>query len=263
MIGIAIHGAGGRMGQRLIALGSQDDQVNLTAAMESASHPRAGEDAGVVAGVGEFSLPLSPEWNDTTEAVIDFSVPAGAESITRICLEKKTPLVVATTGLSEEQKALIKQAATEIPVVWAPSMSTMVNLTMKLATTAAEVLKDYPGGTDVEILERHHRFKEDSPSGTALRFGNLISNAMGISNEVHGREGQVGVRPRNELAYHAIRTGDIPGEHTIVFGVLGETIELTVKASNRDCYALGALSAAKFVAQQTPGLYNMYDVLGL
>ena len=111
MIGIAIHGAGGRMGQRLIALGSQDDQVNLTAAMESASHPRAGEDAGVVAGVGELSLPLSPEWNDTTEAVIDFSVPAGAEAITRTCLEKKTPLVVATTGLSEEQKALIEQEA--------------------------------------------------------------------------------------------------------------------------------------------------------
>ena len=263
MIGIAIHGAAGRMGQRLIALGSQDEDVQLTAAIESDSHPLVGQDAGVVAGVGEIGISLSPDWASETQAVIDFSVPAGAEAITRTCLECKTPLVIATTGLSEDQKALIEQASKEIPVVWAPSMSTMVNLTMKLATTAAEVLKNYPGGTDVEILERHHRFKEDAPSGTALRFGDLISEAMGITNAVHGREGQAGIRPRNELAYHAIRTGDNPGEHTIVFGVLGETIELTVKASNRDCYALGAISAAKFVASQQPGLYNMYDVLGL
>ena len=263
MIGIAIHGAAGRMGQRLIALGSQDEEVRLTAAIESSGHPQVGQDAGLVAGVGELGLFFSPEWAQGTEAVIDFSVPAGAEAITRTCQERKIPLVIATTGLGEDQKSLIEQASHEIPVVWAPSMSTMVNLTMKLATTAAKVLKDYPGGTDVEILERHHRFKEDSPSGTALRFGDLISNAMGITNEVHGREGEIGVRPRNELAYHAIRTGDNPGEHTIVFGVLGETIELTVKASNRDCYALGAITAAKFVAKQQPGLYNMYDVLGL
>ena len=263
MIGIAIHGAAGRMGQRLIALGSQDEEVRLTAAIEASVHPQGCQDACLVAGVGELVLSFCPEWGQGTEAVIDFSVPAGAEAITRTCLERKIPLVIATTGLGEDQKSLIEQASHEIPVVWAPSMSTMVNLTMKLATTAATVLKDYPGGTDVEILERHHRFKEDSPSGTALRFGDLISNAMGITNEVHGREGEIGVRPRNELAYHAIRTGDNPGEHTIVFGVLGETIELTVKASNRDCYALGAITAAKFVAKQQPGLYNMYDVLGL
>lgn len=263
MIGIAIHGAAGRMGQRLLALASQDGEVSLTAAIECASHPQIGEDAGLVAGVGELGLMISPDWCEGTQVVIDFSVPAGAEAITKTCWEQKTPLVLATTGLSEDQQALIVQASQEIPVVWAPSMSTMVNLTMKLATIAAEVLKDYPGGTDVEILERHHRFKEDSPSGTALRFGKLISSAMGITNEVHGREGQMGERPRNELAYHAIRTGDNPGEHTIVFGVLGETVELTVKASNRDCYALGAIRAAKFVAQQQPGLYNMYDVLGL
>jgi len=263
MIGIAIHGAAGRMGQRLIALGSQDEDVQLTAAIESDSHPLVGQDAGVVAGVGEIGISLSPDWDSDTQAVIDFSVPAGAEAITRACLERGTPLVIATTGLSDDQKALIEQAAEEIPVVWAPSMSTMVNLTMKLATTAAEVLKDYPGGTDVEILERHHRFKEDSPSGTALRFGNLIAEAMDINNHVHGREGQTGARTNDEIGYHAIRTGDNPGEHTIVFGMLGETIELTVRASNRDCYALGALQAAKFVATQSPGLYGMNDVLGL
>jgi 4-hydroxy-tetrahydrodipicolinate reductase len=142
-------------------------------------------------------------------------------------------------------------------------MSTAVNLVMKLAQTTGAVLKDVPGGADVEILERHHRFKEDAPSGTALRFGELIGEAMGISTAVHGREGQVGARAHNEIAYHAIRTGDNPGEHTIVFGMLGETIELTVRASNRDSYALGALTAAKFVAAQSAGLYSMNDVLGL
>ena len=142
-------------------------------------------------------------------------------------------------------------------------MSMAVNLTMKLSTIAGEILKNTPGGADVEILERHHRFKEDAPSGTALRFGNLIAEAMDINNHVHGREGQTGARTNDEIGYHAIRTGDNPGEHTIVFGMLGETIELTVRASNRDCYALGALQAAKFVASQSPGLYGMNDVLGL
>jgi 4-hydroxy-tetrahydrodipicolinate reductase len=142
-------------------------------------------------------------------------------------------------------------------------MSLAVNLTMKLAETAARALKHCPNGADVEIIERHHRFKEDAPSGTALRFGEIIAEAMGLSHHRHGREGLTGQRSRNEIGYHAVRVGDNPGEHTIVFGMLGETIELTVKASNRDSYAAGALQAAKFVARQSIGLYNMYDVLGL
>jgi 4-hydroxy-tetrahydrodipicolinate reductase len=123
-------------------------------------------------------------------------------------------------------------------------------------------LRNNPHGVDVEIIERHHRFKEDAPSGTALRFGEIIATAMGQTRQVHGRRGQTGQRGRDEIGYHAVRTGDNPGEHTIVFGLLGETIELTVRATNRDCYALGALAAAKFVACQRPGLYTMQDVLG-
>jgi 4-hydroxy-tetrahydrodipicolinate reductase len=142
-------------------------------------------------------------------------------------------------------------------------MSTTVNLAMKLVATAGTVLNEAEGGVDVEIIERHHRMKEDSPSGTALKFGEIIAGVMGHSVHRHGRQGQLGKRPRHEIGYHAVRTGDNPGEHTIIFGLLGETLEITVKASSRDCYALGALAAAKFIATQKPGLYSMSDVLGL
>jgi 4-hydroxy-tetrahydrodipicolinate reductase len=140
-------------------------------------------------------------------------------------------------------------------------MSLAVNLTMRLAETAAKALKDRDA--DVEILERHHRFKEDSPSGTALKFGQIIAAAMGQTAHRHGREGRPGKRPHSEIGYHAIRIGDNPGEHTIIFGMLGETIELSVRATNRDCYAAGALAAAKFLVGKKPGLYGMNDVLGL
>jgi len=183
--------------------------------------------------------------------------------VVALCRERKIPLVAATTGLNDAQKDMIHSAAETIPVVWAPNMSLAVNLTMKLAEVAAGVLKDNASGTDVEIIERHHRFKQDAPSGTALHFGKLIADLMGQTRHVHGREGLVGQRPRDEIGYHALRVGDNPGEHTIVFGLLGETIELTVRATSRDCYALGALLAAKFVAGQDPGLYGMSDVLGL
>ena len=142
-------------------------------------------------------------------------------------------------------------------------MSLAVNLSMKLATIAAEALRDCPGGADVEILERHHRFKQDAPSGTALRFGELIAEPWGSRGRSHGRQGQVGQRPHDEIGYHAIRVGDNPGEHTIIFGMLGESIELTVNATNRDCYAVGALQAAKFLVGRPPGIYTMVDVLGL
>lgn len=262
-IRLAIHGAAGRMGRRLVALGSADPELCIAAALEHAGHPELGRDAGEVAAVSKLGISLSTELIPELDAVIDFSIPDAAIRITERCVQKKIPLVVATTGLSQEQGERIRDASTIIPVVWAPSMSLAVNLTMKLAAIAARALKDCPQGADVEIIERHHRFKEDAPSGTALRFGEIIAAAMGLTSHQHGRQGQTGKRTREEIGYHAVRVGDNPGEHTIVFGMLGETIELTVKASNRDCYAAGALQAAKFVAQQRPGLYNMYDVLGL
>lgn len=260
-IGVAIHGAAGRMGRRLVALACDDPGLRLVAALERDGHAELGADAGVLAGRGACGISLSATWTEPPQAVIDFSVPAAAEGIARRCLDAGVPLVVATTGLEEAQQTLVREAASRIPVVWAPNMSLAVNLTMKLAQQAAAALRGQR--PDVEILERHHRFKEDSPSGTALKFGQLIAETMGQTAHRHGRQGMVGARPRDEIGYHAIRVGDNPGEHTIVFGLLGETIELTVRATSRDCYALGALAAAKFVAGRPPGLYSMFDVLGL
>ncbi len=251
------------MGLRLIALGRQDPELSIAAAIDSPQHPSQGQDAGILAGLGPIDVPLRSDLPEQIQVVVDFSVPAAAESITRVCRQRRIPLVMATTGLSQSQQDLVRSTAETTAVVWAPSMSLAVNLTMRLVQMAAQVLKDQSQGVDVEIVERHHRFKVDAPSGTALKFGQIIADVMGHSHHIHGREGQIGQRPRDEIAYHAIRVGDNPGEHTIVFGMLGESIEFTVRATNRDCYALGALAAAKFVADKPPGLYSMSDVLGL
>ena len=165
--------------------------------------------------------------------------------------------------MEESQLQTVREAAQEVAMLWAPSMSLLVNLTMKLAETAGAALAPHDSGVDVEIIERHHRFKEAAPSGTALKFGELISAAVGANKQVHGREGQVGPRTSGEIGYHAVRVGDNPGEHTIVFGLLGETLELHVSATNRDAYASGALAAANFLVDKPPGWYGMNDVLGL
>jgi len=260
-IRVAIHGAAGRMGQRLIALAVADPGLSIAAALEAESHPRLGEDAGVIAGQGPVGVPLASRLEAEADAVIDFSLPEATVALVETCLEKRVPLVCATTGLDEEQKGRLHTAAEQIPLLWAPNMSLAVNLTMKLAEIAAGALRDKDA--DVEVLERHHRFKEDAPSGTALKFGRIVADAMGQTVHRHGREGRPGKRPHEEIGYHAIRIGDNPGEHTIVFGMLGETIELTVRATNRDCYAQGALAAAKFLAGKPPGMYAISDVLGL
>ena len=209
---IAIHGAAGRMGQRLVALAAADSTLAIVAALDAPQHPRQGEDAGLIAGVKPLGIPLASSLDAPADAVIDFSVPAAAEKIIEICRQKKIPLVVATTGLDEALVKKLRAAAEEIPLLWSPSMSLAVNLTMNLAEVAARALKDRDA--DVEILERHHRFKEDAPSGTALKFGQIIAGVMGQTAQRHGREGRPGKRPHG---YHAIRVGDNPGEHTIVF----------------------------------------------
>jgi 4-hydroxy-tetrahydrodipicolinate reductase len=251
------------MGQRVTALASQNPRYQIVAALESANHPALGTDAGLLAGVGEIGVPLGVVGESDADVVIDFSVPAAAVAVVAHCLEFKRPVVVATTGLEKEQQEFLRKASHQIPIVWAPSMSTAVNIAMKLTRITGEALRKLPSGVDVEIIERHHRFKEDSPSGTALKFGQIVAEAMGQTEHVHGREGRPGKRPQSEIGYHAVRTGDNPGEHTIVFGMLGETLELRVAASNRDCYAQGALLAAEWVAKKPPGLYGMNDVLGL
>ena len=260
-IRLAIHGAAGRMGQRLVALAHADPAITIVAALESAAHPRIGEDAGLLVWTGPIGVRLSSRLEVPAEVVVDFSTAGALEGVLQLCLEKQLPLVVATTGLSEAQQAAVQAAGQQIPLVWAPNMSLAVNLTLKLAEVAASALTDKDA--DVEIVERHHRFKEDSPSGTALKFGQKIAAIMGQAVHRHGRSGRPGARPHGEIGYHAIRAGDNPGEHTIVFAMPGESIELTVRATSRDCYALGALSAAKFLPGKRPGTYSIQDVLGL
>ena len=260
---LAVNGAGGRMGRRVVALGHADENFKVVAALDWAESPLLGSDAGELAGLGNIALPLSGQLDCPADVVIDFSTPDGLMAIAPVCAERKIPLVAATTGLSDKQIAEIQAAAQETAVVFAPSMSLAVNLTMKLVREAAKALKDNPAGVDVEVIERHHRFKEDAPSGTALRFGQIVADEMGQTNHIHGREGRPGERPHNEIGYHALRTSDNVREHTIVFGLMGETIDLSVKGHTRDSYSYGALTAAKFAVTQGPGLYGMNDVLGL
>ncbi len=259
---LAINGAAGRMGQRIVALAAADPQFTIVGALESPQHPKIGQDAGVVPGIDKLNVALGSELPAKVDIVIDFSLPAAAESIARKCLERKVPLVMATTGLSDAQHAVLREASKTIPLLWAPSMSLAVNLAMKLSSVAGAALKDHPSQADVEIIERHHRFKEDSPSGTALLIGKIVAAAMGQKDARHGRHGQVGKRPHGEIGYHAVRAGDNPGEHTIIFGLLGEVLEITVRATSRDCYAQGALAAAQFLYGKSPGMYGMGDVLG-
>ncbi len=262
-IKVAIHGASGRMGQRLVALAAADPNFQVVAAVDSGNHPRTGDDAGEVAGVGPIGIELGPEWPEEVDVVIDFSIPRATDALVEQCVKRGWSLVFATTGLSDAQEQRLRTIAEVIPVVKAASMSLSVNLAMKLSEIAGKALKNHPTGADVEIIERHHRFKEDAPSGTALAFGEIIAGAMGQTNQQHGRSGRPGQRPHHEIGYHAVRTGDNPGEHTILFGLLGETLELRVAATNRDCYAQGAFVAASWLQGKAPGLYNMQDVLGL
>ena len=263
-IQLAVHGAAGRMGQRVIALAAEDPGFEIVSAIDHADNQHQGEDAGTVAGFGAINVPITHEWPNSAHVVIDFSLPEAIDACIDKCVAAPFPAVIATTGLSDQQKQSLASAAKTIPIVWAPSMSMAVNLTMKLTQQITETLKDVAGGIDIEILERHHRFKADAPSGTALKFGELIAEKLdGDTQHVHGREGATGQRTRNEIGYHAIRVGDNPGEHSIVFGMMGERIEINVAASNRDCYASGALAAAKWIQGKSAGLYNMFDVLGI
>ena len=263
-IRLVVHGAAGRMGQRVIAGAlAEPGQWRLVAALERTGHPRCGVDAGGLAGCAAAGITVADSWEGPADVVIDFSLPEAVAGIVSTCVAKHVPLVVATTGLTVSDHDRIAEAARVIPVLQSPSMSLAVNISMDLVGRAATLLARVGGRTDVEILECHHRHKEDAPSGTALKFGSIIRDVMGQVREAHGREGRPGARPADEIGYHAIRAGDNPGEHTILFGMEGESFAVNVRATNRDCYARGALAAAAFLAGRPAGLYSMRDVLGL
>jgi 4-hydroxy-tetrahydrodipicolinate reductase len=235
----------------------------LVAAVERAGHPRAGADAGTLAGIGPAGVAVAAAWDVPADVVIDFSLPEAVGGIVAACVQRKLPLVVATTGLEDREREAIAAAAQSIPILQSPSMSLAVNIAMDLVGRAGSLLARVGGRTDVEIVECHHRHKEDSPSGTALKFGAIVRERMGQSREVHGRSGRPGARPADEIGYHAVRAGDNPGEHTILFGMDGESFSVNVRATSRDCYARGALAAARFLAGRPAGLYSMQDVLGI
>ena len=260
---LVIHGASGRNGKRLIAMGSCDPEVQILGALVRPGSVACGHDAGTFAGINPMGLVISDRWPNAFDCVIDFSSPEGCMSALEECLKHQASIVIATTGLEETHLQAIEQASKKIPVCLAPNTSVAVNIGMKLVEQAARAFKDVPGGADVEIIERHHRYKEDSPSGTAIKLGQIIAEQMGIDQHVHGRQGMVGKRPHNQIGYHAVRVGDDVGQHTVVFGMMGELVEIRVAASNRDSYASGAISAAKFLQGKSPKLYSMADVLGL
>ncbi|HEX8913037.1 MAG TPA: 4-hydroxy-tetrahydrodipicolinate reductase [Humisphaera sp.] len=262
MTTLAITGAAGRMGQRLVALARQDKDLSLVAAIERPDHPALARDAGEVAGIGPIGISVSAELAAKPQAVIDFTSPASLRHWLKLCRDRGIALVVGTTGLGESDHAAIDQAAADVPVLQAPNMSLGVNLLFKIAGEVARVLGD---DYDKEIVEGHHRFKKDAPSGTAMGLAEAILKATGKTKAdlSYDRHGDDAVRRRGDIGMHALRIGDEIGRHTAYFAALGERLELTHVATNRDTFAHGALRAAKWLAGQKPGRYTMMDVLGL
>lgn len=262
IVNVGLHGALGRMGIRLIQLIAEDPLVRLVAAIDREDHPRLGEDAGEAAGISRLNVPIgslaSLESKEGVDVVIDFSHPAAALELAKVCARNRIALVVGTTGFDADQKMAIEAASATIPILASPNMSRAVNLLMKLVGEAAAALA---GKADIEIVERHHHLKKDAPSGTALRLAEIAAKASGADQMVHGREGLVGERKANEIGLHAVRSGDCPGEHTVSFGLLGETLELSHRALNRDGFVRGAIDAARFLAGKPAGSYSMANVL--
>jgi 4-hydroxy-tetrahydrodipicolinate reductase len=259
-ISLAIVGAAGRMGQRLVALAREDAQLQVLAAIERADHPLAQRDAGEIAGIGPIGVPITHDLKATPAALIDFSAPTSMRHWLKTCRDRDIAMVVGTTGLHQTDHDAIDQAAADIPVLQAPNMSLGVNVLFKIAGLVAQMLGD---DYDKEIVEGHHRFKKDAPSGTAMGLADAILTAMGKTRDalVYDRHGDEAVRARGDVGMHALRIGDEVGRHTAYFASLGERLELTHVATNRDTFVRGALRAAKWLAGQKAGRYGMGDVL--
>jgi 4-hydroxy-tetrahydrodipicolinate reductase len=260
---IAVVGAAGRMGQRLVALAKEDPAaLHVVAAIERADHPQIQRDAGEIAGIGPIGVPLTHDLRATPDALIDFSAPASMRHWLKTCRDRGIAMVVGTTGLQPSDHATIDQAAADIPILQAPNMSLGVNVLFKIAGLVAQMLGD---DYDKEIVEGHHRFKKDAPSGTAMGLAEAILAAMKKDKSalVYDRHGDDAVRQRGQIGMHALRIGDEVGRHTAYFAALGERLELTHVATNRDTFVRGALRAARWLAGQKPGRYTMANVLGL
>ena len=261
---LAVAGAAGRMGLRLVALAAETPGLKLINAFEYAKHPTAiGADSGQLAGVQPNGVPITAGLQSKPGVLIDFTTPAATRDLLTICAYERLALVIGTTGLRPEDHAAIDEAAKLIPIVQAPNMSLGVNLLLNLvAQTAQQLGDDY----DIEILESHHRMKKDAPSGTAMGLAESIVKATGKSitrDVVYTRHGREDLRQNGKITMQTLRMGDTVGEHTVYFSGLGERLELTHRASSRDTFARGALRAALWLHGKPPGRYTMKDVLGL
>jgi 4-hydroxy-tetrahydrodipicolinate reductase len=257
-IRVVVAGAGGKMGQTLIEGVRSDKTMTLAAAFDMPGSPAVGTAIGGVKVGSDMRKAIA-----AGDVLIDFTRPEGTIEHLEICAKLGKSIVIGTTGFSDRLKKAILQAGRRIPIAMSPNFAVGVNAIFKLAEVAAGILGD---DFDVEIIEAHHRQKVDAPSGTALKLGEIVAKTLKRDLgkvAVHGREGDTGARPARQIAFHAIRGGDIVGEHTVIFAGAGERVEVTIRSQSRMTYALGALRAARFLRGKRPGLYDMNDVLGL
>lgn len=264
-LNIAIAGAGGRMGRTLIEAVMQAEGCALYALLEHAGSNLLGQSASLLVP-GAPDVPVRADLEAAlqgADVLIDFTRPEGTLAHLEVCRKLGVAMVIGTTGLSDEQKARLAEGAKDIAIMFAPNMSVGVNVTLKLLEMAAKVLNT---GYDIEIVEMHHRHKVDAPSGTALRMGEVVAQALGRDLKecaVYGREGVTGERDPSTIGFATMRGGDVVGDHTVVFATMGERVEITHKASSRATFAQGAVRASRYLQGKPAGLYDMQDVLGL
>jgi 4-hydroxy-tetrahydrodipicolinate reductase len=263
---MVVTGATGRMGSRIIALSKDYPTLNLVGAVEREGHEQIGKDIGLLLGMGEIGVRLTGKLEaaiEKADVVVDFTSPRATVQHTRVAAEKGKAMVIGTTGFSKDDLESVKKMSSDVPIVLAPNMSVGVNLLLKILGDVAKVLGD---DYDIEIIESHHRLKKDAPSGTAMRMAQVIAQAVDRNLDevaVYERKGLIGERTKKEIGIQTVRAGDIVGEHTVLFGGLGERIEITHKASSRDTFARGALKAVLWVHGKPSRFYDMQDVLGL
>lgn len=265
-IKVGVIGAGGRMGRMLIEAVNDNPQTTLNAAIERQGSSLVGADAGEVAAIGHLNVQIVDDLQavvDNINVLIDFSLPDATEKNMQVCAEHNVAMVIGTTGFNEQQEQVLAKASEKIAIVYAGNYSTGVNLSLKLLEMAA---KAFGAEADVEVIEAHHKHKIDAPSGTAYMMAEAVADARGQNLKdvaVYGREGQTGEREAGTIGIHAIRGGEIIGDHTVMFIADGEVVEITHRARARMTFAAGAVRAATWVIQQPTGQYNMQDVLGL
>jgi 4-hydroxy-tetrahydrodipicolinate reductase len=266
MNNVVVCGGCGKMASLVARHVYNEQNLELVGIIESSKHPSVGEDWGITTGIGKTNIKIESELEgiiDKCEAVVDFTNPEATMEHLKVCSEHKKALVIGTTGLSEAQTEEIKKTSAIIPIVFSPNMALGVNLLFELVKKVSGVLDNQ---YDVEIIETHHHFKKDAPSGTAKKLAEIIARERNINlseNVVFGRSGNVGERKTGEIGIHAVRAGNISGEHTIIFNSAGESLELTHKAYNKEAFAEGTIKAIYFILNHKSGLFSMREVLNL